>query len=138
MPSIEYTESLSEELCEIIDVEFDQFADENGLSCGYAPFCFIARENGEIAGVLRGHSYYKEVCVSDLIVLKQFRGRRVGSGLIQAALDHFQGKGFENINLRTYAFQAPDFYKKCGFQLEYTRENKSNPKLTKYFFIKYF
>lgn len=29
-------------------------------------------------------------------------------------------------------------YEKCGFELEFVRKNKSNPKLTKYFFIKYF
>ncbi len=138
VPNIEYAECLSEELGEIIDAEFEKFSEENGLSCEYSPFCFIARENGEIAGILKGHSYYEEVHVSDLVVLKRFRGRRIGSGLVRAALEHFRGKGFENINLSTYAVQAPDFYRKCGFQLEYTRENKSDPKLTKYFFIKYF
>ena len=29
-------------------------------------------------------------------------------------------------------------YKKCGFEVEFIRENKENPKLTKYFLVKYF
>ena len=51
---------------------------------------------------------------------------------------HYKDKGFENINLTTYGFQAPEFYKKCGFKVEFVRENKKNPKLNKYFLVKYF
>ena len=42
------------------------------------------------------------------------------------------------MNVTTYQFQAPEFYKKCGFKLEFIRENKENSKLSKYFFVKYF
>lgn len=31
-----------------------------------------------------------------------------------------------------------EFYKKCGFEVEFIRENKENPNLTKYFLVKYF
>ena len=31
-----------------------------------------------------------------------------------------------------------EFYKKCGFDVEFIRENNDNPKLNKYFFVKYF
>ena len=30
-----------------------------------------------------------------------------------------------------------DFYEKCGFELEFVRENKSDSRLNKYFYIKY-
>lgn len=50
----------------------------------------------------------------------------------------FRGKGFNNINLVTSAFQAPTFYKSCGFKEEFKRYNEKNPKLTKSFFVKYF
>jgi len=52
--------------------------------------------------------------------------------------EHFKNKGFENMNLTTYEFQAPEFYKKCGFKVEFIRECKENPKLSKYFLVKYF
>ena len=45
---------------------------------------------------------------------------------------------FNNINLVTNSFQAPGFYEKCGFKLEFIRKNEKNPKLTKYFYVKYF
>ena len=30
------------------------------------------------------------------------------------------------------------FIEKCGFELEFVRKNKTNPKLDKYFYVKYF
>ena len=47
-------------------------------------------------------------------------------------------KGFENINLTTYGFQAPEFYKKCGYNIEFVRKNEENQKLDKYYLVKYF
>ena len=29
--------------------------------------------------------------------------------------------------------QAPELYKKCGYEVEFIRENKKDPKITKYF-----
>ena len=46
-----------------------------------------------------------------------------------------QGKGYEKIALTTFGFQAPEFYKKLGYELEFVREDK-DPKLSKYFYIK--
>ena len=57
---------------------------------------------------------------------------------MQTIEDYFKDKGFENINLTTYGFQAPEFYKKCGFNVEFIRKNKENPKLDKYYLVKYF
>ena len=43
---------------------------------------------------------------------------------MEAVENHFKDKNFENINLTTYEFQAPEFYKKCGYKVEFIRENK--------------
>jgi ribosomal protein S18 acetylase RimI-like enzyme len=98
----------------------------------------LLKKIGNIVGVLTGHSYYMEVYISDLIVLEEHRNKNIGSKLVQTVEEYHKSKGFENINLTTYSFQAPEFYKKCGFELDFIRENKENPKLTKYFFVKYF
>ena len=45
---IEYKDSLEEELCEIIDKEFNKFALLNGVDCNYTPFNFVAKENNNI------------------------------------------------------------------------------------------
>lgn len=48
-----------------------------------------------------------------------------------------KGKEYNNINLTTYEFQAPKFYEKCGFEIEFIRKDRENPKLSKYFLVKY-
>ena len=138
MINIEYKENLNEELYKMIDTEFNKYATKNGVICNYTPFNFVAKENEEIIGIITGHSYYKEVHISDLIVYEQYRHKHIGTKLMNAVEEHFKNKGFENMNLTTYDFQAPEFYKKCGFKIDFIRESKENPKLTKYFLVKYF
>jgi len=138
MIEIEYIENLEEKYYEMIDYEFNKYATKNGVTCNYTPFNFIAKENDEVIGLITGHSYYKEVHIGDLIVYEEHRNKHIGTKLVQTVEDYFKDKGFENINLTTYGFQAPEFYKKCGFKVEFIRENKENPKLNKYFLVKYF
>lgn len=138
MLSIEYKENLDEEFYKIIDTEFNKFAIKNDVTCDYKPFNFIAKEDDKIVGLITGHSYYSEVHIGDLIVLEEYRNNNIGTKLVEKVEKYYKDKGFENINLTTYKFQAPEFYKKCGFKVEFIRENKENPKLSKYFLVKYF
>ena len=138
MISIEYKQKLDDKFYEMLDDEFNKFATQNDVICNYTPFSFVAKEKNKVVGILTGHSYYKEVHIGDLIILKEYRNKYIGSKLMKSVEDYFKDKGFENMNLTTYGFQAPEFYKKCGFKIEFMRENKENPKLTKYFLVKYF
>lgn len=138
MIDIEYRENLDEEFYKIIDTEFNKFATKNGVTCNYVSFAFVAKEDNKFVGIITGNSYYKEVHISDLIILEEYRNRHIGSKLMEAVENYYKNKGFENINLTTYGFQAPEFYKKCGFKIEFIRESKDNPKLNKYFLVKYF
>lgn len=67
-----------------------------------------------------------------------YRRRGFGRVLLRDLEKRFKGKGFNNINLVTSKFQAPEFYKKCGFKAEFQRINEKNPKLSKTFFVKFF
>lgn len=88
-------------------------------------------------GVLKAFSSYSSIHIVDLWVEKSHRRNGCGRKLINELENRFKGKGLHNINLVTCAFQAPGFYKKCGFKAEFVRENTINPKLTITFFIKY-
>ena len=70
-----------------------------------------------------------------MIVGKEYRRDGVGSKLVAAVEDAYRGKGYEKIALTTFGFQAPEFYKKLGYELEFVREDK-DPKLSKYFYLK--
>lgn len=137
MLEIEYTENF-DEIDKIADKLLSEHDAENGIEYNFKQFSFIAKENGEAIGYLTGFSYYAEVTINNLVVLKKYRNKGTGRKLVKRVVEHFSGKGFNNVNLVTNEFQSPQFYEKCGFTLEFKRRNVENPKLTKYFFIKYF
>lgn len=135
---IEYKQKINEELSEWIDNELTEYEKANNVLCNYKPFYFIAKEKDKVIGAITGYTCYEEVYIDDLVVLKEYRHNGVGTALINAVENHYKDKAFNNMNLVTNEFQAPEFYKKVGFELEFIRKNKNNSKLNKYFFVKYF
>ena len=121
MLNIEYKENLDDNINDMIDDEFNKKNKKNDVVCNYKSFNFVAKEDENIVGIITGHSYYNEVHISDLIILEEYRNRHIGSRLIEAVENYFKNKEFKNINLSTYEFQAPEFYKKCGFKVEFVR-----------------
>lgn len=136
--NIEYKENIDEKYYKLIDDEFNKYAKKNEVVCNYKMFAFIAKDDeGNFLGIITGNTYYEEVHIEDLIVLEEYRKQHIGSRLINAVEEYFKDKGFENINLTTYGFQAPRFYEKCGFKIEFIRKNKKDSKLNKYYLVKY-
>ena len=120
---------------EFINLEFSNYAADCDVALNFEEFCFAAEDDGKIAGIITGRAYYNEIHIGDLIVGKEYRGNGVGSRLVAAVENAFKGKGYEKIALTTFGFQAPAFYKKLGYELEFVREDK-DPKLSKYFYLK--
>jgi len=132
-------DALPKEIEEKMEKGLEEHAVSHGIDVNYVPFAFILfDEKDEVIGVLDAFSSYSSIHIRDLWVDKAQRGKGYGRKLLEALERHFKGKGLHNINLITCAYQAPDFYKKCGFKVEFVRENIKNLKLTMTFFIKYF
>ena len=127
---------VDEKYFQFLDSEFEKYANKNGIECKYKPFTYIAEENNKTIGIITGKSYYDEVSIDDLIVSEEYRHNNIGSQLVNTVISDFKNKGYRSVTLTTYEFQALEFYKKLGFQLEFSRENVENPKLTKYFLKK--
>lgn len=72
-------------------------------------------ESGDIAGVLNAFTAYSEIYINDMWVHSSHRKKGYGRKLLQELAHHFEGKGFNNINLVTSAFSAPGFYKTRRF-----------------------
>lgn len=117
---------------------FVEYEAKNGVDVNYKQFSLIMSNKDNVVGVLNAYTAYSEIYVDDIWVDKAFRGKGLGKKLLSELENRFKGKGFNNINLVTSAFQAPEFYKKCGFKAEFKRFNEKNPKFTKTFFVKYF
>ena len=128
-------DEVDDRLGEFINKEFSAYGEQNGVVLNYDEFCFAAEEDGNILGVITGRAYYNEVHIGDLIVASSLRKGGIGSKLVSAVEDNYRGKGYDKITLTTFGFQAPEFYKKLGYEVEFVREDK-DPKLSKYFLAK--
>lgn len=136
---ISFVDQIPKEIEEKMQKGFVEYESSHGIDVNYKPFSLILKnEKNETIGVLNAFSAFAEIYIDDIWVDKSYRGKGYGKKLLSELENHFKGKGFNNMNLVTSSFQAPDFYKKCGFKAEFVRENTKNPKLTKTFFIKYF
>ncbi|MBP5491598.1 MAG: GNAT family N-acetyltransferase [Clostridiales bacterium] len=132
---IEKLDYTPDDIGDLVGRAFEEYGEKNGIDCDYVSFCFVAKDGEKVLGVVQGHAYYNEVHVGDLIVMEDSRKSGIGTKLMLAVEEAFTGKGRININLTTYAFQAPEFYKKLGYEVEYVRKNPVE-KLDKYFLIK--
>lgn len=136
---IEFVDQIPENIEAKMRKSFVAYESSHGIDVNYKPFALILKdENKEAIGVLNAFTAFSEIYIDDMWVDASCRGKGYGRKLLEALENHFTGKGFNNMNLVTSAFQAPEFYKKCGFKVEFVRENKYNPKLTKTFFVKFF
>ncbi len=139
MTKIMVVDTLPPEVEEKMTKDLIEYESSHGIDVNYKRFALVlSDDNDEVIGVLNAYTAFAEVYIDDMWVCSIHRGKGYGRKLISELEDLFKGRGFNNINLFTNTFNAPDFYKKCGFQLEFTRKNLKNPKLTKYFFVKFF
>jgi len=138
MAHIEYVKDVEDVIWKRLGEEFEKYSNDNGISCNYSDFSFLAREDEEVIGIIAGCAYYEEVYIRDLIVYEGHRHKHIGTELLKAVEEYYKDKGYKHMSLNTYHFQAPEFYKKHGFQLEFIRESKEEPRLNRYFYIKHF
>ncbi len=137
--NVEYTENITEEIADKVNIGHLADEDRKGIICNYKNFGIIAKDqNEDFIGLLTAYTAYAEIYVDDIWVNPKYRKLGVGMALLETLETQFNNKGYNNINLVTSQFQAVDFYKKCGYVCEHIRHNKYNPQLTKYFMIKYF
>ncbi|MBR3635452.1 MAG: GNAT family N-acetyltransferase [Lachnospiraceae bacterium] len=126
----------NERVNDFINEAFTDYAIKNEVALNFEEYCFIAEDDtGRVIGSITGRAYYNEVHIGDLIIDKDHRRLNLGSELVKTVEQAYENKGYDKITLTTFGFQAPEFYKKLGYQLEFVREDK-NPKLCKYFYCK--
>ena len=121
---------------DFIHEEFTRYGIQNDVDLNYDEFCFAAEDaDGRIVGVITGRAYYNEVHIGDLIVGEHYRRSGLGRRLVSTVEEAYRDQGYDVITLTTFGFQAPEFYKKLGYSVEFVRSSK-DPKLSKYFLKK--
>ena len=135
---VHMVDKIDDEIARKMRDSFVELETKNLIDVNYKKFSLVMSRNTIIMGILNAYTAFGEIYVDDLWIDKDFRGKGYGRALLRELENKFSGKGFNNINLVTSEFQAPEFYKKCGYKTEFKRINEKNPKLTKTFFVKFF
>ncbi len=90
----------------------------DGADNGKEHWAFTLRdEAGAVVGGVGGHFKWDWMYVQHLIVAPELRGKGVGRALMQKAEELARSKGVVGMYLKTLGYQAPEFYQKCGFEV---------------------
>ena len=85
---------------------------------GHTPLSLVEYdEAGAIIGGLLGGTYWGWMYVDILWVHEDHRKRGIGSRLLEAAEAEAIRRGCHHVHLDTMSWQAPDFYKKHGYEI---------------------
>ena len=127
---------MDEQHHDLIAEVFALDAAQKGLINDYQSFSFAAFEGEELIGVVCGHTLFDEVHIADLAVKREHQGKGVGLQLVRMVEETFSGGKFTHVTLTTLGYQAPKFYEKLGYTLEFVRKHEKDCRLDKYFYRK--
>lgn len=86
------------------------------------PFAFFIRDTkGNIVAGCNGNFGYDWVYVDQLWVAESYRDQGYGSELMKSAEELGKKKGCIFAAVNTMDWEAPDFYQKLGYQIEFER-----------------
>jgi GNAT superfamily N-acetyltransferase len=101
------------------------YNDEAGGPSAFQPLAVLIQDEvtGKTIGGLWGKTVYDWMFVELLLVPERLRGQDIGSDILARAENIAQQRGCIGAYLDTYAFQAPGFYKKHGYEIFGTVED---------------
>jgi GNAT superfamily N-acetyltransferase len=79
---------------------------------------YVIKDKENIIAGIKTCLYFREcMFISALFVDEQYRGKGLGSWLLQYAEDKAKSIGIKLVHLDTFDFQAKDFYFKHGYEI---------------------
>ena len=84
---------------------------------GQILFFVLKAPDEEIVGGVIGATYWDWLYIDLMWVKEELRGSGYGHRLLTLAEDEARKRGAKKVHLDTFSFQAPDFYKKYGYQV---------------------
>ena len=95
-----------------------QYNNESVGEDGHTPLNIVEYdENGNIIGGIIGGTYWGWMYVDILWVHENHRHKGIGSKLLIEAEKEAIRRGCHHVHLDTMSWQAPDFYKKLGYEI---------------------
>lgn len=83
---------------------------------------FVAKDGETFVGCVTANIIWKTLHIRFMFVEPHYRGKKLGTALVEKALDYGRANGCAVAFVDTLSFQARGFYQKLGFELEFTRE----------------
>jgi GNAT superfamily N-acetyltransferase len=87
-----------------------------GIEDGRLLAIFLRDAHNDILAGLYGWTWGRCCEVRSLWVHEQWRGQGLGTRLMAAAEEEARARGASQMVLTTHSFQAPDFYRRLGFE----------------------
>lgn len=84
---------------------------------------YIRNQEGKISAGLIGYTHGNWLMVKYLWVQEDMRGQGIGSNLLKKAESEAKKRNCRYVFLDTFSFQAPDFYKKYGYEERFALKN---------------
>ena len=95
-----------------------QYNNESVGEDGHTPLNIVEYdENGNIIGGIIGGTYWGWMYVDILLVHENHRHKGIGSKLLIEAEKEAIRRGCHHVHLDTMSWQAPEFYKKLGYEI---------------------
>ncbi len=126
MNKVDFFDYVSEDIMSFAEKEFKEHAFEQMGYEGNFLWCFVAKKDDKIIGVVSGKLLYGVLYIRDLVVASESRGKGLGLMLFRKALDYGKQKKCKFAYLETLSFQALDFYKRFGFEIDFERKGYDN------------
>jgi 8-oxo-dGTP pyrophosphatase MutT (NUDIX family)/GNAT superfamily N-acetyltransferase len=120
--------TLRDELKKKIFKSFGEHAlEETGMDgLSEDPQSFEIYVGQDFVGAIVVQLFWGQLHIKYLIVDKKYRGRGVATALMNHALEYGVERGCHFAFVETMSFQAPNFYLKLGFQIEFSRPGYAN------------
>ncbi len=111
--SVKILEQLPPAIEDKMQADLVKYEKSHGVEVNYKTFSFVMMNHQEeVIGAINAYSVFAEIYIDDIWVDHLHRFKGYGKKLITPLENHFKDQKFNNINLVTNQFQAPEFYKK--------------------------
>lgn len=103
----------------LLEYNLARLEDKNPQDLGI----YLEDENGKKVAGLIGNTHGNWLTVKFLWVSEELRGQNIGSNILRQAEETAKERGCHSVFLDTFSFQAPEFYKKHGYQEVFALED---------------
>ena len=103
----------------LLEYNLARIEDKNPQDLGI----YLEDESGKKVAGLIGNTHGNWLTVKFLWVSEELRGQNIGSKILRQAEETAKERGCHSVFLDTFSFQAPEFYKKHGYQEVFALED---------------